>query len=89
MEKQYAQMTQRRAVDVLAKTIWSDGREMHDYPAVLMQRYLDGEMTVDVCVHYNPQQFVRVDMVYYIKRAAAFVRKAYGYERAEHAENRS
>jgi hypothetical protein len=65
---------------------------MRDYPAKLLQRYLDGEVSMEVCVGYKngyALKWVKVDMVYYIGRAADFVRRAYGHEEAKHAENGS
>jgi hypothetical protein len=82
-------MSPEAAVDRLEKHIWSDGRNMRDYPAKLLQRYLDGEVVMEVCVGYKngyALKWVKVDMVYYIERAADFVRRAYG---EEHAENGS
>ena len=89
MAKQYLNLSQKEAVDHLEANIWSDGRDMHGYPAEVTNRYLGGETTLDVCVGYASGyavQFVQVDMLYYIERVAAFVQKAYGYERAERAE---
>jgi hypothetical protein len=86
MLKQHSRMSQEAAVDLLERDIWSDGRDMRGYPAALLRRYLNGEVTLEVCVGYkngDALKWVAVDMLYYIERTAAFVQKKYGRSDAE------
>jgi hypothetical protein len=79
--KVFVAMPPAKAIDAL-QDIWTDGRDMRDYPATLLQRYLDGETEIDICVSHVPPQWVRIDMLYYIERAAVFVLKHYGRKHA-------